>query len=309
VRPDGKGLTCLFEVSDPGPFEWGPRADRVLLGGLEVRGVGSKAARPAGSLQPSAPSWGRPTGLAVVFVDPQGKKLEKALVGSNKIEDVTPLGEDPFPALADVTFQQVVYHPSGGAFGILLTDRDGSTIWMSSNTGTRPKRLVWSRTGTIFGPIAFGLDGKTLYYAARLANGTRMMAAADVAKSQVDAGLWTGKQDVLRLMPAPNGKSVALDTGTSCGDRKAIVSKLDRTGGQALVPSASAPTSVVGWIDDSTVLVGEGGCNGATKLWQVQTVPGGTTTLFIDGVDRAAVRVAEPTPPPPLPKLGANEIA
>src|SRR3989449_10349090 len=34
VRPDGTGLTCLFKVSDPGPFLWGPQADRVLLGGL-----------------------------------------------------------------------------------------------------------------------------------------------------------------------------------------------------------------------------------------------------------------------------------
>ena len=31
VAADGTGLTCLFKVCDPGPYLWGPRADRVLL--------------------------------------------------------------------------------------------------------------------------------------------------------------------------------------------------------------------------------------------------------------------------------------
>src|SRR5438093_11313038 len=75
VRPDGTGLTCLFEVTDPGPFTWGPRADRVLLDGLEIRGVGSTASRPSGSVKPSDASWGRPTGLAVVYIDSTAKKL------------------------------------------------------------------------------------------------------------------------------------------------------------------------------------------------------------------------------------------
>src|SRR5918999_1119768 len=37
---DGRRVWCLFEVRDPGPFLWGPRGDRVVLDGLEVRGVG-----------------------------------------------------------------------------------------------------------------------------------------------------------------------------------------------------------------------------------------------------------------------------
>src|SRR5207247_583043 len=90
VAPDGSGLTCLFEVSDPGPFQWGPRSDRVVLGGLEVRGVGSTASRAVGSTDPAEVSWGRPSGKAVVFVDTAGKELEKALVGATTIETVTP---------------------------------------------------------------------------------------------------------------------------------------------------------------------------------------------------------------------------
>src|SRR4029450_6936636 len=46
---DGRRVWCLFEVHNPGPFLWGPRGDRVVLDGLEVRGVG-------------APVWRAPRG-------------------------------------------------------------------------------------------------------------------------------------------------------------------------------------------------------------------------------------------------------
>jgi hypothetical protein len=309
AAPDGTGLTCLFEVTDPGPFLWGPRADRVLLGGLEVRGVGSKASRPPSSLQPTSASWARPTGLAVAFVDPKGKELEKAPVGSSAIETVTPPEEEGhFPYHPDVTFQQVIYHPSGRAFGFVLTHRiDGSSIWISSNTGSDPHRLVWSKEGTVFGPIAFGLDGNTLYYGVRLANGTRLVSVADLENSKLETGVWKGQRDILRLLPAPGSQLVALDTGASCDDRRAMLSRLDGTGGAPLLPGVGGPTSVIGWIDDSIVLVGEGGCNGPMKLWQVGVGAGAAATLVIEGVDRAAVRVPDPIPTPLLPNIPVNE--
>jgi hypothetical protein len=309
AAPDGTELTCLFDVTDPGPFLWGPRADRVLIGGLEVRGVGSMASRPPSSLQPTSVSWARPTGLAVAFVDPNGKELEKALVGSSKIENVTPHEEEGhFPTLTDVTFQEVVYHPSGLAIGFVLTHRiEGSSIYVSSNTGGDPHRLVWSRSGTVFGPIAFGLDGKTIYYVAHLANDTRLITAADLGTGRLNPGLWMAKENVLELVPAPSGEAVAIDIGTGCDDRVALLSKLDKTGGSPLLPGASAPTSVIGWVDDSTALVSEGDCNGPARLWEVQANAGGTATLVIDGVDRAATRVPDPTPAPPLPKIPVDE--
>jgi len=308
AAPGGTALTCLFEVTDPGPLLWGPRADRVLLGGLEVRGVGSKASRPSSSLQPTSVSWARPTGLAVAFVDPNGKELEKALVGRSKIENVTPQEEEGhFPALTDVTFQEVVYHPSGQAVAFVLTHRiDGSAIYVSSSTGGHPHRLIWSPSGTVFGPITFSFDGKELYYVAHLTNGTRMITAADLGTGRLRPGLWKAKQNVLQLVPALSGQAMAMDTGTGCDDRVAVLSRLDETGGSPLLRGASAPNSVIGWVDDSTVLVSEGGCSGPMKLWEVNVDAGGTATLVIDGVDRAAVRVPDPTPAPPLPSIPLN---
>jgi hypothetical protein len=309
AAPDGTGLTCLFEITDPGPFLWGPRADRVLVGGLEVRGVGSTASRPPSSLQPTSASWARPTGLAVAFVDPTGKELEKAQVENTSIQTVTPPEEEGhFPAHADVTFQQVVYHPSGRAFGFVLTHRiDGSSIWISSNTGDDPHRLVWSKEGSVFGPIAFGFDGNTLYYGVRLANGTRIVSIADLDSSRLRPGVWEGQQDILRLLPAPDGQAVALDIGASCDDSRAMLSRLDGTEGTPMLPSVAGPTSVIGWTDNSTLLVGEGGCNGPMKLWQVGVGVGATATVVIDGVDRAAVRIPDPTPTPVLPTIPVDE--
>src|SRR5215207_8456180 len=69
IDPDGVRLTCLFTVAEAGPFAWGPQADRVLLGGLEVRGVDPSApSLPAETGKtPSVFDWGRPIGLAVVY--------------------------------------------------------------------------------------------------------------------------------------------------------------------------------------------------------------------------------------------------
>lgn len=244
----------------------------------------------------------------MVFIDPTGKELEKASVGSTNIDIVTPAEEEGhFPSHVDVTFQQVTYHPSGLALGFVLTDYEGSSIWVSSNTGADPHRLVWSKSGTVFGPIAFGPDGKTLYYAAHLANGKRILTVAELEESRVRTGLWEGQDDVLRLLPAPGGQAMAIDAGAGCDDRTAILSRLDDTEGTPLMPGAAGPTSVIGWLDDATVLVGEGDCDGPVKLWRVGVGAGAEATLVVDGVNRAAVRVPDPTPTPVLPNIPVDE--
>jgi len=306
VTPDGAGLACLFEVADPGPFAWGPRADRVALDGLEVRGIGSAAARPAADVAPPYLSWGRPTGKAIVFSD--GPKLEKALVGSDEIDEITPLQK--------VTFGQVAYHPSGLALAFEVDGADGSAIWLSSNTGAQPKRLVWSKTGTEFGALAFDLGGDQLFYAARDQKGKRVVSRLLLKEGRVEEAFWEGDRDVQSLalappagVPEPLGSAppsaMALDVGTGCADRQALLSTLNGESGTPLLPDAPAPTTVVGWTDPSHVLVAEGACEGLYDLW----ITGGTgvsPVLLASGVDRGAVRLAEPAPPPPLPDLGVS---
>src|SRR5436190_8761114 len=73
LDPRTNALSCLFAVHDPGPFAWGPQADRVLLADLRVRGVARDAPNlPPIDAQATAFGWGHPIGLAVVYADGPG---------------------------------------------------------------------------------------------------------------------------------------------------------------------------------------------------------------------------------------------
>jgi hypothetical protein len=297
VAPDGSGLTCLFELPDPGPFLWGPRGDRVVVGGLKVLGVGSDAAGPSLALSPARLDWGHPKGLSLVFPSDDAKVLRKVEVGSSHVIDISPF--------EGRTYSDVVFHPSGLALGFVADGPDGSEIDVSSNTGTDPKHVVITNEGTVFGPIAFGGSGTSVFYAAKLADGTHMLARYELDEGEPYEKLWVGHRDVLALIPElRRGTRVALTVGTGCSDAQAIYSDLDGTDGTALLPSADGPTSVVGWLDDHRLLVAAG-C-GTEDLWTVDLRNGGAPTLVVRGVDRGALRVPVPTPPPALPAIGVS---
>jgi hypothetical protein len=305
VAPDGTGLVCLFDVTDPGSFAWGPKGDRVALGGLAVRGVGTTASRPAAALSPEFLSWGRPTGKAVAFS--VGPKLEKAVVGSDDVEDITPLN--------GVSYREVAYHPSGLAIAFVLNGAEGSAIWISSNTGDTPKRLVWSKTGTTFGGLAFDQGGDQLFYTARPAKGANFVARLVLSRGRVEQGLWKGERPALRLLLTPPGLApspltpdlppgAAIDAGSGCSDRQALFSALDGHAGTPLLPDVTVPTTALGWLDGRRVLVAAGACDGPFDLWIAY--PTGGSILVARDVDRGAVRVPEPANPPPLPDLGVE---
>jgi hypothetical protein len=300
VAPDGSGLTCVFDVADPGPFEWGPRGDRVILEGLAVKGVGIAIDRPGSGIETSSLSWGRPTGKAIVFTPPDGSAVEKAFLLPGQPEDITPLNAG--------TYSDVVYHPSGLAIGFIATQQSGaSEVWISSNNGDSPKRLVFSKKGTVFGPIAFSQDGEQLFYAARLPDGTRRLAAYAMSSGTTEDRLWVGGRDILRMVPpkGPTYPGALLDVGTDCSDQETLFSPLDGEAGTPLVTFPSAPTRAVGWIDPDHALVAEGGCDQPVNLW-ITGVRSGEQTLLIRGVDRAALRIPEVLPPPPLPEIGID---
>jgi hypothetical protein len=253
---------------------------------------------------PESLSWGRPVGKAVVFSE--GQKLRKAVLGSDDIEDITPVD--------GVTYHDVAYHPSGLAIAFVLSGAQGSAIWLSSNTGDTPKRLVWSKSGTVFGSLAFDQGGDQLYYTAIPARGSPFVARLLLKEGGVTEGLWKGDRPALRLLlappdfvpplttdPPPGG---AIDVGTGCSDRQALFSPLNGTGGTSLLPGATVPTTALGWLDDGRVLVAAGGCDGPVDLW-IAYANGGSILVAHD-VDRGAVRVPDPDNPPPLPNLGVK---
>jgi hypothetical protein len=298
TTPDGRRLWCLFEVRRPGPFLWGPRGDRVVLEGLEVRGVGAPVWRAPRGIQTISLTWLGATGNAVAFVAPGNLNLASAALGSAELRELTPFRDGS-------SYQAVAGHPSGQALAFVLRRNGASEIWMASNSGTGQARLV-GPTKARLGPLAFSAGGKALYYGSRQPDGTRRLEIYSLAEGRSLAPAWTGRRDVLAIIGRrdPAATQLAVDTGSGCGDRRADLSGLDGGQGRPLLPSATRPTSAVGWLDTRRVLLVEGGCEGPFDLWLVD-VSGRAPQSVARGIDRAALRWPDPRPVPAPPDLAA----
>src|SRR5829696_425868 len=255
---DGRRVWCLFEVHNPGPFLWGPRGDRVVLDGLEVRGVGATVWRPPRGIETVSLTWLGATGNALAFVTPGRLNLASAALGSIELRELTPF--------RGPTYQAVASHPSGQALAFVLKDAGATEVWMASNTGGGQARLV-PPTRARLGPLAFSAGGKSLYYGSRQPDGSRHLEVYSLAERRRLEPAWTGDRDILAIVGRrdPAATQLALDTGSGCGNRRADLSGLDGGPGRPLLPSASGPTSAVGWLDTRRVLVVEGGCAGPCR--------------------------------------------
>ncbi|HEV3465123.1 MAG TPA: hypothetical protein VG846_14230, partial [Actinomycetota bacterium] len=180
-----------------------------------------------------------------------------------------------------------------------------SEIWMSTDAGSGAVRLVAPTPGRL-GPLAFSAGGKALYYGSRQPDGTRRLEVYSLAERRRLDPAWTGDRDILAIVGRrdPAATQLAQDTGSGCGDRRADLSGLDGGPGRPLLPSASRPTSAVGWLDTRRVLVAEGGCEGPFDLWLVD-VNGGEPEPVARAIDRAALRWPDPRPLPAAPDLAA----
>ena len=297
---DGRRLWCLFEVRRPGPFLWGPRGDRVVLDGLEVRGVGARVWRPGLGIQPVSLTWLGPAGNALAFVSPGGLNLELAALGSIDQRELTPL--------RGASYQAVAAHPSGRALAFAV-QRDGTAeVWVASNTASGAVKVAAGQAR--FGPLAFSAGGKALYYGSKLPDGTRRVDIYSLTAAEPLAPAWAGRRDVLAIVPRRDkaGTQLAIDTGSGCDDRRADLSGLDGGQGRPLLPSAQRPTSAVGWLDNRRVLVAEGDCGGPFDLWVVD-VGGREPAIIARGVTRGAVRLPDIRPVPQAPDLTALAAA
>jgi hypothetical protein len=294
---DGRRLWCLFEVRKPGPFLWGPRGDRVVLDGLEVRGVGARVWRPARGIETVSLTWLGPTGNALAFVTPGRLNLASAALGSIELRELTPF--------RGPTYQAVAGHPSGQALSFVIQRNGGFEIWMASNAGSGEVRLV-APTPARLGPLAFSAGGTALYYASRLPDGRRRLEVFSLAERRRLDPAWTGRRDVLAIVGRRDraATQLAVDTGSGCGDRRADLSGLDGGAGRPLLPAAARPTSTVGWLDSRRVLLLEGGCEGPFDLWMVD-LGGREPVAIARGIDRAALRRPDPRPLPAAPDLAA----
>ena len=282
-------LTCLFPAANAGPFEWGPRADRALLARLEVKSLGSGPSRAPGMVNPTEASWGRPVGKSIVFVGDNGRKLLKAHPAGGGFVDVTPV--------PGARYERVVYHPSGLAFAFVLKRGGHESVWISSNVGKEPKQLVHGRFHTGFESLAFGDAGTSLYFAARHMDGHVDIHILRLGESSAPV-VWSGKRGEHVSDVLPGWRGIAFTVGRSCAFNRAVVTATHAEGVDALPGRRSR---AIGWLDDVHLLVAAGGCGRPVDLYSIDSVTL-HKRLLVRSVGAAAVRRAEPLPPPPAPR-------
>ncbi len=300
LNPSTHRLTCLFTTSDPGPFAWGPQGDRVLLGDFEIQGLDPAAPTLAAlSPPPVTFGWGHPIGLAVVYTSTTSGEPEKRFTDDGHVEAL--------PGLPAGRYVQIAYHPSGLALGFILERNDRGSIWISTNEGQHPQRLVFANPGTTFTSIAFSPDGKQLWWTAEH-SGVPVLHRMDLGNRTTFTDVWQGSKGMSAqdLQIAPDGLLKSVNEGTTCADRHALVI----SGGSATraMPLESRPTWALGWLDDSTLLVGAGDCDQPTELFAVNAHVGGTAVALVTGVEQASPRTVVENAPTSVPAPGSADI-
>lgn len=307
LNPDTGSLACLFDVSDPGAFAFGPQGDRALLADMQVQAVSADAPTwPPKGRTPRVFDWGHPLGLAIVYAEGVDTPL-KRFMDDGHVERL--------PTLPDGTYQSIVYHPSGLALGFIVDEGDRQGIWLSSNEGKDPVRLVFSKPDTVFSSLAFSPDGTQIWWIAQHAGAISEIHWMDLAdRTGFDTILTRGLAPTAHgLLLAPSGPLIAATQGESCDDQQAMI--IDADGARPAIPGSEVPTEALGWLDASTLLVSSGGCDQPAQL-SVVGASGQHAVPLVDGVDIGAPRTVlhdapteVPAPPneaPPAPPGGVG---
>jgi hypothetical protein len=299
LDPAGSDLACLFPVDDAGPFAWGPQGDRVILEGFEVRGVGGDAPDlPAVDVSMSAFDWGHPLGLAVVFADEDGNPRKRFVDDGRLIR---------LRSLPPGEYLHVAYHPSGLALAFVVDTADGQEIWLSTNEGEDPQRLVFSERGTEFTSLAFSPNGRVLWWTAQHAQGYPEL---HFMRLEIRTGFgtsWRGAEGTtatgLRL--PPSGPLQAVTEGAGCEERRALI--LDRGSTRPAMPDEARPTEALGWLDRTTLLVAAGGCGEPTDLFAADGRGDDAPVALVLDVEIAAPRTQVTNPPVTVPAPDPEE--
>jgi hypothetical protein len=299
LDPDTNELSCLFPIEDPGPFSWGPQGDRVLLAGFEIRGVGADAPDlPAIQTPFTAFDWGHPIGLAVAFADGKGDPRKRFIDDGHLLK---------LDALPPGTYLHVAYHPSGLALAFVVETDEGQEIWLSTNEGEDPQRLIFSKRGTTFTSLVFSPNGERLWWTAEHAEGYPELHFMNLDTRTGFGTAWRGTEGTvaggLKLPPA--GPLAAVTEGADCEEHKALV--LSNGSTTVALPDETRSTEALGWLDRRTLLVGAGGCGDTIDLYTVDARGEEDPAVLALEVEMGAPRTRVLNPPDEVPAPQPDE--
>ena len=299
LDPVSGRLSCLFDVTDPGPFAWGPQGDRVLLGDTQIRFLTGRGDLAIGAPPPQVFDWGRPIGKAVVF-NADTTSTRKFTLADDRLFNL--------PDMPDGTYEDIAYHPSGLALAISVKANDGiPQIFVSTNEGERPERIVVGVSATDFPSLDFTSDGRYLLYLAQHKGDYAQLHMIDLAHPNAGLiDLWKSASGVtasgLRLPPGI-GDTLAFTTGAACEDSVAVTGSVDAVA--PALPDEARPTRAIGYLDDQRLLVSAGGCGSPNDLYVVDAT--GATQL-VTRADLAAARSNGPDEGAPLPEQLLGQV-
>ena len=239
---------------------------------------------PALDQSAAAFDWGHPRGLAVVFAPPGGDTPEKLFMEDGRVESLSELPEG--------SYLDVAYHPSGTGLAFVI-DQDGEhTLVLSDNSGHGPVPLVDPERGTIITSIAFTPDGQRLVWTAQHSSGITHIHSMDLAVRTEVINDWRGESgEAANLQLPPSGSLMAIDDGSNCADRTATI-VYSRNVARPALPDTRDPTTAVGWLNGSTLLVAVGGCDQPLDLLAVDVTD--AVTPLVSDADVAGTRTFTP---------------
>jgi hypothetical protein len=93
--------------------------------------------------------------------------------------------------------------------------------------------------------------------------------------------------------------------GTVCEDHQALIAQ----GGSAspAMPFEDRPTTALGWLDGTHLLVAAGGCSDPTELFSVPVAGGGQPVALVTGTELAAPRTVLRNAPDTVPAPNSSE--
>ena len=194
------------------------------------------------------------------------------------------------------TYLHVAYHPSGLALAFVVETDEGQEIWLSTNEGEDPQRLIFSKRGTTFTSLVFSPNGERLWWTAEHAEGYPELHFMNLDTRTGFGTAWRGTEGTVAggLKLAPAGPLAAVTEGADCEEHEALV--LSNGSTTVALPDETRPTEALGWLDRRTLLVGAGGCGDTIDLYTVDARGEDDPAVLALEVEMAAprTRVAEP---------------